>query len=619
MPTETQINRALSQKLLGRRNHEDPKRSELHAYILKNLKRWKAPKSTKGWERKAAGLRSRLLDDVYLKGLPENIASAKPNVVWGKTIQTGKGYKIPKVRYEGYPGMWIPSLMYEPTRLKGRVPIVLNPNGHHLGGKAMDYKQARCINLAKRGMIALNTEFVGMGELSMNRDHQRIAHLDLCGIAGVSVFYLAMKRGLDLLVSHPNADLDRVAMTGLSGGGWQTAVLSAIDERVTTIIPVAGHSPAWQRVNCQADIGDLEQNPVDLCTVADYDLLTALFAPRDALLIYNLRDDCCFRSRRTYQSIYKPVKPLYDSLGAGDSFKFYENSDPGTHNYEADSRGRLYRFLNKQFDLDTPEEELPFEEELLSERDLEVGVPDDNATFLSLATESARKIKHPTRLTSKQIRSKRRELADTLKQRRSGKIKTERVRGNGWCKQSRLRLDGDWTVPVTEFSGKGKRTLVLADGGRYTTANRVCQLEGSIVTADVFGTGESSFPAQWQMVLGTTGERPLGVLVGQILDVANWASRSGNVHLDARGPVVSFASLCAAALEPGTFVSLNLDGMFDSLKRLIDLPVGYNDCVQLFCFGLLKVVDVPVLIRMTEGLDIDWKNQGPVYSSKERP
>ena len=616
MPTETQINRALSQKLLGRRNHEDPKRSELHAFILKNLERWEAPKSTKGWEHKAARLRSRLLDEVFLKGLPANVGSGKPNVVWGKTIQTGKGYKIRKVRYEGYPGMWIPALMYEPTRLKARVPVVLNPNGHHLGGKAMDYKQARCINLAKRGMIALNTEFVGMGELSMNRDHQRIAHLDLCGIAGVSVFYLAMKRGLEVLLSHPNADPDRVAMTGLSGGGWQTAVLSAIDERITTIVPVAGHSPVWQKVNCRADIGDLEQNPVDLCTVADYDLLTALFAPRSALLIYNLRDDCCFRSRRTYQSIYKPVKPLYTALGVEEQLAFYENSDPGTHNYEADSRQRLYRFLNEQFHLDTPEEELPFEDELLSERDLEVGLPDDNATFLSLAAESARKIKHPTQLTSKQIQSKRRELANTLKLRRSGKIRAERVRGNGWCKQSRLRLDGDWTVPVTEFSGKGRRTLVLADGGRRASAGRIGELDGSLVTADVYGTGESTFPAQWQMVLSATGERPLGILVGQILDVAKWASRSGTVRLDARGPVVSFACLCAAALEPKRFASLRLDGMFDSLKRLIDLPVAYNDYVQLFCFGLLKTVDVPVLIGMTEGLAIEWMNQGPVYSAK---
>ncbi len=75
--------------------------------------------------------------------------------------------------------MWIPALLYEPTRQKGKMPVVLNPNGHHAGGKAMDYKQARCINLAKRGMIALNIEFVGMGELTRDRDHQRIAHLDL--------------------------------------------------------------------------------------------------------------------------------------------------------------------------------------------------------------------------------------------------------------------------------------------------------------------------------------------------------------------------------------------------------------------------------------------------------
>ena len=56
------------------------------------------------------------------------------------------------------------------------------------------------------------------------------------------MFYLAMKRALDVLLAHPHCDGDRVAMTGLSGGGWQTAVLAALDERITTIVPVAGHS-----------------------------------------------------------------------------------------------------------------------------------------------------------------------------------------------------------------------------------------------------------------------------------------------------------------------------------------------------------------------------------------
>jgi cephalosporin-C deacetylase-like acetyl esterase len=146
----------------------------------------------------------------------------------GGIIQTGKGYRICKLRYEGYPGMWVPALFYEPTRLRGQVPAVLHSNGHHIGGKAVDYKQARCINLAKRGVLALNVEFIGMGELCADADHNRLALLDLCGVAGIGVFYLLMKRGLDVLLSHPRADPARTAMTGLSGGGWQTAIWSNV-------------------------------------------------------------------------------------------------------------------------------------------------------------------------------------------------------------------------------------------------------------------------------------------------------------------------------------------------------------------------------------------------------
>jgi len=46
----------------------------------------------------------------------------------------------------------------------------------------MPQEQARSINCAKRGMLALGYEFLGMGETSPSRRHDRMAQLYLVGI-----------------------------------------------------------------------------------------------------------------------------------------------------------------------------------------------------------------------------------------------------------------------------------------------------------------------------------------------------------------------------------------------------------------------------------------------------
>jgi len=635
------LQEALRRQLLPRRDPEDPKSCELHRFILSKVSRFRCPEEKRQWARLASHTRRTAIREIYLRGHPKRLLDEKPRVRWRGVIKTGKGYRIRKLMYEGFPGMWIPALLYEPDGIKGRVPAVLNPNGHHIGGKAMPYKQARCINLAKRGMLALSTEFIGMGELSMNINHGRIAHLDLCGKAGVAVFYLAMKRGLDVLLSHPNCDPRRVAMTGLSGGGWQTAVLSALDERVRVVVPVAGHSPIWQRPSCTADIGDLEQAPVDLCTVADYDLLTALFAPRPALLIYNEKDDCCFRPERTKVSIYEPVKPLYDLLGVPDNIEFYVNVDPGTHNYEADNRAQLYRFLNRHFGLQSPERDLPYEDELLSESQLRVGLPEDNATLISLAKEAAMglpRLSVPRGLGPKReawLQRSRARLEKVIRLHRYS-VRDEVVQRDEQSAHHLLHMDDEWTLPVTVLLAKGETKtearagqvglecqapghvqVLLSDAGRgglvQLCASHIAQGR-TVVAADVFGTGECRYPAQYQMLLGTVGERPLGVLTGQILALLEWAAssaRDGRVGLGSAGPIVSFASLCAAALNPGILSNLYLDGLYDSLKRLIELPVEYESAVPLFCFGLLREFDVPELLAMTEDLPIERPGHGP--------
>ena len=109
-------------------------------------------------------------------------------------------------------------------------------------------------------------------------------------------------------------------MTGLSGGGWQTIFLSALDTRIKLAAPNAGYIGFLSRVLYIRDPGDLEQNPVDFLTVADYPHLTALLYPRPALLIYNATDECCFRADQAWYSVYRPVAPLYEEGQIADKF-----------------------------------------------------------------------------------------------------------------------------------------------------------------------------------------------------------------------------------------------------------------------------------------------------------
>src|SRR6266849_2386576 len=113
------------------------------------------PAQTAGeWRQESERLRRKLLDEVVLRGEAKRWRDAQTRVEWLETIESGKGYRIRKVRFEAVPGLWIPALLYEPTNLTGKVPVALNVNGHEKDGIAIPYIQERCINLAKRGMIA---------------------------------------------------------------------------------------------------------------------------------------------------------------------------------------------------------------------------------------------------------------------------------------------------------------------------------------------------------------------------------------------------------------------------------------------------------------------------------
>ena len=605
--------------LLQRRIIGQTTTRQLQTLLATHLPVLEKPISAARWQRRAKRVRQQMLK-LFFRGHADGLLDEVPRVEWVDTIETGAGYRIRKLRYEGYPGMWIPALLYEPTEVRGSIPAVLNPNGHHMGGKAMDYKQARCINLAKRGMIAFNSEFIGMGELRADLDHNRIGALDLCGTAGIGVFYLVMKRALDVLLAHPHADSESVAMTGLSGGGWQSAILSSLDERVRVIVPVAGYSALWQRRKCMEDIGDLEQCPSDMASIADYDVLTGLYAPRPALLIYNRYDDCCFQTRRARTSVFKPGRGVYSALGACDALALYDNVAPGTHNYDADNRHQLYAFLNQHFQLDGPEDDLPWIDEIRSESELNVGLPSNNATLYTLAQNTLGKTQ-TARTRHRSPAATRKRLCTLIctpswNSLRTHTVGARKMRKSYSTQHYTLHLDDQWTLPVVKIEPPNAQgtDLIIADGGRsscQTAVNAALQAGRRALVADIFGTGEMSICWQHQMLVAATGLRPLGLQVGHLTVLSEWAGKRHDIpRIVAHGRIVSTAALIACALQPHLAAALQTHDLLDSLARLIQWPVPYTAAPGLFCFGLLREFDIEDFITLSAPMPVTDMRSG---------
>ena len=573
------------------------------------LPKFKAPTNAKTWPAEAAKIRRDALDKVYLRNWPKKLINSKPTVVWGDVIKPkGAPYIIRKLRYEVLPDYWVPALMYEPKKLAGKMPVVLNANGHHDGGKATDYKQARCANLARRGMIALNYEFAGMSELTRDRDHNHIAFLELAGLGGVGIYYLNMKKGLDVLLAHPNADRKRAAMTGLSGGGWQTIVFSSLDTRITHSIPVAGYTTIRGRLFSPGEVGDLEQVPPDMGTVLDFDTMTAMLAPRPTLSIMNDRDECCFRTDRTKPLVVDVVRPTFEAMGA--DFVFHNNKIPGGHNYGADNRSQLYKFLGRHFGMELPLEDLHTDAEIFTERELMVGLPLNQTSMVKFAAERAREnvAKFRTPKTKPQKAALRKKVKDLLRlPRYVGKARKVGKKDGADLYEFSA---GPWTLPVAvDRNGTNKVVdIVFSTWGDLGEMHREMTDNRTVVSTDLTGFGCSEASHQWLMLIDAAGRRILGEQVAQLIALARWAKKisgASKVRIVTGGFPQGFMGLMAAAMEPGLFSDLRAEvGYYMTLTGLFERQTDYIHHQAMFVPDLLTVADIEQLEALAEGVTI---------------
>jgi hypothetical protein len=594
-------------------------RAELRAFVEARISKFAPPADRASWEKAAAQLRRDMLDEIVFRGTAAAWRDAKCQVAWLDTIEGGPGYRIQKFRYECLPGMWIPGLLYLPAKLAGRVPVAVNVNGHAPEGKAVDYKQLRSINLAKRGMLVLNVEWFGMGQLRTSGfAHGRMNQLDLCGASGLAPFYLALSRAVDVAVSLDHADPQRIAVSGLSGGGWQTILISALDERVALANPVAGYGSYFTNIGFE-DMGDSEQAPTDMALVADYAHLTAMRAPRPTLLTYNAADDCCFKSGHTLEPLLAAARPAFELYGAAEKLRSHVNHKPGTHNFDRENREQFYALVADFFypnDKDFVRTEIPSQEEIKTAEELNVPLPADNIDFHKLAENLLAKLPAKpqppaNKAAAEDWRAGRREqLKALLRVPRYEAIASgdkKSTVGKFQLVSRTLRLGSDWSVPSVEIvsasTSKEKTALVIADGGRASAANSIATLVADgwrVLAVDPLLVGESQVKAQdpeytYPLFIAAVGERSLGIQAAQLAAAARWA-RAGRadhaLRIAAFGPLASAAARVAAALSPADVTELETANALTSFRQLIAEDKPVEALTELFAFGLLTEFDL---------------------------
>ena len=597
---------------------------ETQEFIDAKVPRLMVSKTAVEWEREAQRIRNSVLKNVVFRGEAAKWRDAKTKVEMLEAVKGTEGYTLKKVRYEILPGFWIPALLYEPEKLEGKVPVSLAVNGHDRNGKAADYKQVRCINMAKRGMIVLNVEWLGMGQLNVpGNAHGAMNQLDLCGSGGLAPFYLSMSRGLDILLKHPNADPKRVAVSGLSGGGWQTIFISSLDTRVTLTNPVAGYSSFRTRIEHHKDLGDSEQTPCDLATWADYAHLTAMMAPRPTLLTYNAKDNCCFEAGYALPPLKEGALPFFNLYNADDALRTHINQVPGDHNFGKDNREALYKMLGDFFYADSKNyksEEIACEKEVKTKDELNVPLPVDNLDINALARSLAKNLPNNADWPKVQaeVAGWRKERAAALDRiLRVGPInhlavsELDRVEKNNiTVRYLKATLDKRFTLPLVEISKVDAHgtTIVINDGGRAASSAKVEELLNAgqrVVAVDLWYFGEAKPNPKdwlWALMLDTVGQRPLGLQAAELARIAAWGSETQQkvrpVSICAIGPRSSTIALVAAGLEKTAIGSLELTNPLGSFKEIIETNRVVATTPELFCFGLLEQFDVKQLAAL---------------------
>ena len=285
------------------------------------------------WETRATMIRKGIREGMNLPAKPK-FAPLQPT---RHSLRKMNGYTVENVAFESIPGFFVTGNLYRPLNVSGKTAGILCTHGHGAdqNNRLMEYTQQRCATLSRMGAVVFAYDMIGYGD-SKQCSHKLPEALKLQTLNSI--------RALDFLVSLPDVDTSRIGVTGESGGGTQTFLLTALDSRVKVAAPVVMVS-AYFFGGCTCESGmPIHKRPTYQTSNVE---IAALAAPRPLLLVSDGKD----WTKNTPNVEFPYVQNIYGYYGAKDRVENVHLPTEG-HDYGPNKRTAAYRFLAKNLKLE---------------------------------------------------------------------------------------------------------------------------------------------------------------------------------------------------------------------------------------------------------------------------
>jgi len=302
-------------------------------------------KTAEEWNRARPRFQQEYHDMLGLWPLPEKTPL---HATVTRTLDKGD-YHVDMLHYQSRPGLYVTANLYRPAKVAPgqRLPAILYVCGHSGRGRNGNKTafQSHGIWFARHGYICLVVDTLQLGEIAgihhgTYRENRWWWLSRGYTPAGVECWNGV--RGIDYLTSRPDADAERIGVTGISGGGAATFWIAAADERVKVAIPVSGMADLMSYVPNRVINGHCDCMFLYNTYQWPWARIAALIAPRPQFFV-NSDNDSIFPMDANERVINR-LERLYSLFGAGDLVDSLVSI--GGHDYRKDIRQATFRFMN---------------------------------------------------------------------------------------------------------------------------------------------------------------------------------------------------------------------------------------------------------------------------------